>query len=223
MIRGRDGRDGRDGQPGLTGAPGPQGPKGPAGVKGEKGERGSSGATYVRWGRTVCPPGVQRIYSGIASGSKYNLGGGTDQTLCLPNDPEYFPGDTLTGIPGTLWGISYGVFKHTSTAPLNARSGLQMPCAVCYVNDKSTILTIPAKYTCPTGWTREYNGYLMSEITEANRPRKDTICADRIGESAGAYTPWPSVNYLMNVHCDEGLVCPPYTASKPLTCAVCSK
>ena len=91
-MRGHDGRDGRDGQQVLIGAHGPQGPKGsegPAGVKGEKGEHGSSGATYVRWGRTVYPPGAERIYFGKAGGSKYNLGGGTDQTLCMPNDPEY--------------------------------------------------------------------------------------------------------------------------------------
>ena len=78
VIRGRDGRDGRDGQQGLTGAPGPQGPKGsegPTGVKGDKGDPGSSGATYVRWGRTVCPPGAERVYSGKAGASKYNLGG----------------------------------------------------------------------------------------------------------------------------------------------------
>ena len=64
-------------------------------MKGDKGDPGSSGTTYVRWGHTVCPPGAKRIYHGKATGSKYNLGGGTDQTLCLPNDPEYFPGDTL--------------------------------------------------------------------------------------------------------------------------------
>ena len=228
MIRGRDGRDGRDGQPGSMGILGPQGPKGSegsAGVKGDKGERGSSGATYVRWGRTVCQSGAERIYNGKATGSKDSLGGGTDQTLCLPNDPEYFPGDILNSNAGfgTLWGTRYEVYTGTGSVPLNKRAGLQMPCAVCYVNFKSSILTIPAKYTCPTGWTLEYNGYLMSEVTLPNRPRKDTICADRIGESAGSYTPTPSVQLLMNVHCDEGLVCPPYTANQPLTCAVCSK
>ena len=76
-----------------------------------------------------------------------------DQTLCLPHDPEYFPGDTLysTAALGTLWGTRIEVYASWGSVPLNKRSGLQMPCAVCYANTKSTILTIPAKYTCPTG------------------------------------------------------------------------
>ena len=176
----------------------------------------------MRWGRSVCPSGAETIYNGIASGSKYNLDGGSDQTLCLPNDPEYFSGDTLKSHAGTLWGIRYEVYPRTASVPLNKRSGFEVPCAMCYV-DRSAILTIPARHTCPTGWTLEYNGYLMSEYTKRNRPRKDTICADRIGESAETYAPYPSVNYLMNVHCDTGLTCPPYAADKPLTCAVCSK
>ena len=178
----------------------------------------------MRWGRSVCPSGVEKVYNGIASGSKYNLGGGTDQTLCLPTsrDPEYYPGDTLRSHAGTLWGIRYEVYKNTASVPLNKRSGLEMPCAVCYV-EESAILTIPAVYECPDGWTLEYNGYLMSEYTTPNRPRKDTICVDRIGESAKTYARYPSVNYLMNVNCDTGLRCPPYAANKPLACAVCSK
>ena len=175
----------------------------------------------MRWGRSVCPPGAETIYNGLASGSKYDLDGGSDQTLCLPKDPEYFPGDTLKSHQGTLWGIRYEVYG-PSSVPLSNRLGLEVPCAACYV-ERPTILTIPGRHSCPTGWTLEYNGYLMSEITENNRPRKDTICADRIGESAKKYAPFPSVNYLMNVHCDTGLTCPPYAADKPLTCAVCTK
>ena len=189
------------------------------------GATGSSGITYVRWGRSVCPSGAERIYNGIASGSKYNLGGGTDQTLCMPSNPQYYYGDSLTSHPGTLWGIRYEIYRSSANVPLNKRSALQMPCAVCYVSTRSAVLTIPARYSCPSGWRHEYNGYLMSEITATttNRPRKDTICADRYGEGGEHYSPYPSVNYLMNVHCDEGLECPPYTSSKPLTCAVCTK
>ena len=35
--------------------------------------------------------------------------------------------------------------------------------AVCYVTQHSTVYMLPAKYTCPSEWTREYYGYLMSE------------------------------------------------------------
>ena len=60
ILQGRDGRDGRDGEPGPRGLPGRDGKNGEKGVKGELGAQGlpgprSGGATYVRWGRTICP------------------------------------------------------------------------------------------------------------------------------------------------------------------------
>ena len=31
-----------------------------------------------------------------------------------------------------------------------------VPCSVCYVASRETVLMIPGKYTCPQNWTREY-------------------------------------------------------------------
>ena len=36
-------------------------------------------------------------------------------------------------------------------------------CVVCYVSNRTTYLMIPAKTTCTTTWTTEYQGYLMTE------------------------------------------------------------
>ena len=223
LIRGCDGHDG---QPGVNGDPGPQGPKGsegPAGAKGEKGERGSSGATYVRWGRTVCPPGAERIYEGLASSTANSVGGGTDESLCLPNDPEYLSNDTTNWALGTLYDIQYS-YRGSGSFPLANLHRENTPCAVCFV-DRSTILTIPAKYTCPTGWTREYYGYLATEHTTPGRRRKDTICVDVNAVSGGGSGVRPSAcACFMDVKCNnQGHACPPYAEKKPLTCAVCSK
>ena len=223
LIRGCDGRDG---QPGLNGDPGPQGPQGPqgpAGMKGDKGECVSSGATYVRWGRTVCPPGAERIYFGLASSTGNNVDGGTDESLCLPYDPEYLSNDTSNWAVGTLYHIEYAIHGDPSF-PLANLHRKNTPCAVCYVN-RSTILTIPAKYTCPTGWTREYYGYLTAEHTVSGRRRKDTICVDVNSVSGGGegHT-HAACACFMDIKCNnKGHACPPYAERKPLTCAVCSK
>ena len=37
-----------------------------------------------------------------------------------------------------------------------------LQCVVCHVNN-TAVYMVPAKYTCLTGWTREYYGYLMAE------------------------------------------------------------
>ena len=54
--------------------------------------------------------------------------------------------------------------EYDSTNRLVANShNTDVPCAVCYVPTRNALYMIPAKYTCPSGWTREYFGYLMSE------------------------------------------------------------
>ena len=37
------------------------------------------------------------------------------------------------------------------------------PCAVCYSSTKTVKLMIPARITCPSSWTIEYKGYLMTD------------------------------------------------------------
>ena len=96
ILRGRDGRDGRDGEPGPRGLPGRDGNTGPKGEKGDMGEQGppgpsSGGVTYIRWGRTTCPntAGTELVYAGRAAGTHYNQKGGTNDYLCLPEEPQY--------------------------------------------------------------------------------------------------------------------------------------
>jgi hypothetical protein len=183
----------------------------------------SGGSVYVRWGKNDCPSGASIVYAGYASGSLWGEHGGTSDTHCLPTNPEYLTDDTSEVYMAHLYGIEYEL--HGVSSPLKDLFNADMPCVVCYVL-KSTVLTVPARYTCPEGFSREYYGYMMSEWSYpgSGRPRKDTICVDQNAETvvgSGSDTN-PSVVYLMDAQCN-GLPCPPYAAKKPLTCAVCSK
>jgi hypothetical protein len=96
-------------------------------------------------------------------------------------------------------------------------------CAVCYVSTRETQLMLPAKTSCPTSWTREYYGYLMSGINQ-NSGRSSFICVDR------AYEPVPGSQGHRNgghLHPVEAICgtmqCPPYVNYKELTYAVCTK
>ena len=82
-------------------------------------------------------------------------------------------------------------------------------------------MMIPAKLTCPTGWTEEYSGYLM---TAHRNDRSATFeCVDSDAEAI----PGTSANtngglfYHVEAVCN-GLSCPPYDAEKELTCVVCT-
>ena len=81
---------------------------------------------------------------------------------------------------------------------------------------------IPAKYTCASGWTREYFGYLMSEHYQSYRSQFS--CVDHSltpvigsGHDHGAFRFYP-----VEGQCGS-LPCPPYSRDKELSCAVCTK
>ena len=99
-----------------------------------------------------------------------------------------------------------------------------VPCAVCYVATRSTLYMMPAKYTCPSGWTREYFGYLMSESHDHHQSQFSSVdytLKPVVGSSANHN------GFLFYTVTVEGvcgsLPCPPYDRNKKLSCAVCTK
>ena len=163
------------------------------------------------------------MYSGRAAGAKYDHSGGTSDHHCLPNNPQYLSEDDTNALGAQLYGVEYEIRDRSS--PYNSLDQSDMPCVVCNANGRSQLLMVPARYTCPTGWSREYYGYMMSEGKAKNREgRKTTICMDFSAEAvpgSGANTN-PSPGIMMRANCN-GLACPPYQSNTPLTCAVCTK
>ena len=183
----------------------------------------AGGAVYTRWGRTVCPQGATLVYAGIAAGTKFNMKGGTSDTLCMPETPQYLSTDTTASFAALLHGVKIQT-QGTASTPLNNVLQADMPCAVCHTDTKQSVLTVPAQYTCPNGWSMEYTGYLMTELERSDRQRKNTLCVDKDAEAVpGSQADTnPAVIYLMRATCD-GLPCPPYNTNMALPCAVCSK
>ena len=101
----------------------------------------------------------------------------------MPEIPQYLSTDTAATHVSTLHGVEFETFGDPSTTPFRNLLQQNMPCAVCHTDTKLVVLTIPAQYNCPDGWSLEYNGYLMSELERADRQRKDTICVDRDAEA----------------------------------------
>jgi DNA-dependent protein kinase catalytic subunit len=180
------------------------------------------GSTYVRWGRTVCAndTGAVLVYSGRAAGSSYAEGGGGADMLCLPDNPQYLnrsAADTVQG-HSPLTGAEF----HTWVARPDL--GLQnCPCAVCYV-PRTTSLMIPARLSCPPSWTLEYIGYLMSKYRSQGYLKYE--CLDENPEFipglAGGTGAGVSI-HLVEATCNTGLPCPPYSPTKEVGCAVCTK
>ena len=218
--KGEQGEPGPRGLKGYIGYTGPKGAKGQKGVKGDKEER-NGGIVHVRWGYDQCPSTAQLVYSGRAGGSNWNQGGASNPQ-CLPVDPNF-----LKSISGhqeyraLMYGAEYNTRTYTNSH-LHGRHNHDVPCAVCYATQRSTVYMLPAKYTCPSGWTREYYGYLMAEL-HSHHPSQFT-CMDNAFKSVIG----TAANHNgMRLSFVEGrcgsLPCPPYDKTRELSCAVCTK
>ena len=212
-MKGDKGEKGSNGLPGPTGLTGSKGAMGQKGLKGDR----SGGTVYVRWGHDQCPSTAQLVYSGRAGGADRKHGGASNPQ-CLPLDPNF-----LRTISGVYRGLMYGAEYQTWNGyPFHGRHDHDVPCAVCYVTQRSSVYMVPAKYSCPSGWTREYYGYLMSNYYKD--ATSEFTCVDIafksvVGSSANQDG---LLFHFVEGRCGS-LPCPPYDSTKELTCAVCTK
>ena len=231
ILRGRDGRDGPQGTPGAAGRDGRDGERGEPGIQGPRGETGeqgppgatSGGVIYTRWGKTSCPTvsGTELVYAGITAGSWYTNTGGGANYLCMPHNPQY--GRYGPGVQGhsPIYGTEYEII---GGGPLIAIHHHNAPCAVCYVSTRETALMLPARMECPTSWTLEYSGYLMSGYVHNNNGRTMYECVDSNPDTIPGSSAQIVGALLDQVEATcHGLPCGPYDPEKELTCAVCTK
>ena len=201
-------------------------------MKGSQGTPGSpaqnsGGALYTHWGRTTCPrtPGTELVYAGRMGGSIYSQRGGASNHLCMPDTPDYAsytPGvQGASPIHGAEFETSSG--NPNIAGPLSSFHNQNIPCAVCSTSTRGQVMMLPAKLQCPSSWTLEYSGYLMSNYRLHHRTIFE--CVDRNPESVPgqAANHNGAVLYHTEATCNDGLLCPPYDPQKELTCAVCTK
>ena len=217
---GRNGSPGDPGVPALVGVPGRDGAEGLQGVQGPPGPK-SGGVTYVRWGRTTCPntTGTELVYRGRAAGSLWSSSGGGANYQCVTEEPESFDFSLRNTMDAAfIYGAEYEMRNMSSSSPEN-----DVPCAVCYVATRDTVLMIPGKYTCTQNWTREYYGWLMTERSHPGHKGRTTFeCVDIDAESVtGEGTNGVSF-YHVEPRCGH-LPCPPYEEQKEMTCVVCTR
>ena len=177
--------------------------------------------TYVRWGRTVCPTGASVVYAGYAAGAFYNQTGSGANTLCLSKTPEWLSYDDGNQNGALIYGTEFETMGY-GVAPLAGLQDLDGTCVVCEVPRSSQVM-IPGRTSCPTGYTLEYNGYIMANYYQ--RQRSIFVCVDAAPELAGSSanndgTLW----YPTEIECGS-LPCGTngYVQDRELTCAVCTK
>ena len=172
--------------------------------------------TYIRWGNSTCPYGADTIYSGVVAGSWFDHTGAAVDPLCLPPDPQYLlsQGGYQNGAP------IYGAEYELGGTPLDHSNDRNVPCALCQVYGRTNKIMIPSHYECPSGWRREYYGYLMAGYRAHKGATQFTCIDESVGQipASGASTNG-KLFHLVEAQCGHFIPC----SDKELTCVVCTK
>ena len=177
------------------------------------------GVVYTRWGSTECPNTSTLVYSGRAGGAHYSHPGTAADYICLPENPEYYSSSSSASFVGLVYGSEY----ETWDGPLDNLKDQNVPCAVCYAERNAQIM-VPAKITCPSQWTREYNGYLMAAYF-GHASAKNFVCLDVNAQPVRGEARSTDGAFFCNTRLGDclGLDCPPYDTKKELACVVCTR
>ena len=188
----------------------------------------SKGTTYTRWGRTTClGNGSESVYDGFAGGSLHSHKGGASSMLCCPKDPDWEAektSDKTDPHVGLIYGAEYDDGSGRNDL-LFGESHYQrdVPCVVCDVTKRSTVLMVPGRSKCHPGWTLEYTGYLMAGYYDHDGAT-DYYCEDKDPENlpGGTANNNDHILYFVEARCGS-LRCPPYVNGREFLCAVCTK
>lgn len=150
-------------------------------------------------------------------GGRYNEPGSAPEPVCLPLDPDFVK------TSGSDYGRMYGAEFNTDLFGSNS-DGQDLPCAVCRVKKASSVIMIPGKNRCYTGWNIEYHAYLASNDHD-DEAAGSFVCIDSQPEhvSGGSSRNSHSKQFHEVLAKCRVLRCPPYKQNYPRTCIVCSK
>ncbi|XP_062619890.1 short-chain collagen C4-like [Saccostrea cucullata] len=188
----------------------------------------TEGQIYIVWGKKACPAlnGTRTIYSGISAGRQFTYHGSGTNTLCLPHNPDPTPSDFPTSyqnvageISGTIFGAEYE-FNYKSVAIDD-----DVPCALCMASRATSVTMIPAKTSCPSGWSVQYTGVLTSGSDYSGHTGTEYLCVDvnpeYLTEGSRQQDNNGRLFYPVRAVCGS-LPCPPYKNKQSISCVVCS-
>ena len=97
-----------------------------------------------------------------------------------------------------------------------------VPCSVCRIT-RPTVIMIPGRNQCYSGWTLEYKGYLVAGYYGHTAPTEYVCLVDNPDVIPhGHANQNGKLFYMVEGRCGS-LTCPPYVDGRELTCVVCSK
>ena len=149
---------------------------------------------------------TELVYDGLTAGSWYQHTGGGANYICAVKNAKYHLGATTVNRGySQLYGAEY---EARGGQALEGIKSQNIPCAVCEVSTRSKHLMVPGTYQCPTGWTQEYSGWLMSADKDHNG-RTMFVCLDKDPEviPGHQHDTNGALMYPVEAECTVGLPC----------------
>ena len=161
------------------------------------------------------------MYQGFVAGSHWTEAGSAEY-LCLHEQPQFL--ETTPGVQterAYIYGTEYRALENPPAFSDIVHNNA--PCAVCYTPARTAQITIPGRTSCPPSWTREYNGYLMTDRFP-HKSSRVPLCVDKSAQAipGSSQADVTSLLLFIETRC-EGISCPPYSDGAELTCVVCTK
>ena len=162
---------------------------------------------------------INEFISGYAAKSYYTHSGGGVNYICLVKTPQW-PVGVEAGFQGTsyIYGVEYQELLTSQSSLIHDDA----PCTVCHVDGRGELLMIPGKRECPTNWTMEYHGLLVSQ--KSDQTKADYVCLDSNPETVagGGSDTNGGLFYAVEADCGYSLPCPPYIDGFEIACVVCT-
>ena len=154
------------------------------------------------------------VYKGQVERTHHNHKGGGGIIITFQISPKYAGYWHCVHSQFPAYEVEYQTYTNGALSSLHDHI---VPCAVCYVSFTATVLMIPGRLTCPTGWTQEHSGYLLMEACIYNTDKnEESIPGIHANTDEGSF-------YHTETNCNIRLPCPPYDPQKQFTCVVCTK
>ena len=160
---------------------------------------------------------------GFAAGGKSSAdqkGGGANY-VCLTQNPIF--NQSTPGQDDSRSRIFPVEYRSWQEGPLKPQHKHDAPCAVCQTTGcRTQVLMIPSSTLCPSGWNKEYDGYLVA--SRWNFHRTNYVCLDGKPESLPGDEAEAQISYFFPVEIvNPGSTLPSdYETGKELMCAVCT-
>lgn len=171
-------------------------------------------ATYIVFGARECKItelGNSIAYTGITVGFESTTG--TVDYHCMPTNNlhiQYFKNVSSYNDSFNTQVLSGSIVRY-NTFRENRENGT-VSCALCRIEGREAIEIRPAMYSCAEGWTKQYEGYLMT----------GGLCVHIEMENGQNMTQRQDDLYLHHKTISKELL-EKYNDNQVLSCAVCSK